>query len=57
MILTWFGLAAAAVGAVGAVFLALGFATGFEPRDAGDASETVPGEAADVDPVSRPANA
>ena len=57
MILTWFGLAASAVGAVGVVFVVLGFAAGFEPRDVGDGSETAPGEATDVDPVSRPAGA
>jgi hypothetical protein len=51
-ILTWFGLAAGAIQALGAVFLVLGFARGFEPV-AADGSETASGDASDAGPVTR----
>lgn len=53
-ILTWFGVAASAVGALGAALLLVGFGRGFEPLAAADASETAPDDASDVGPATRP---
>jgi hypothetical protein len=56
-ILTWFGLASGAIGALGTVLLVAGLAQGFEPSEAGDGSETAPGDAPDVGTFNRPAGA
>lgn len=52
-VLTWFGFAASAVDALGAVFLVVGFARGFETDHAADEPEAPSFDAPDPGPIAR----
>lgn len=54
-ILTWFGLAASAVGALGAPFLVVAFLGGFDSHRTGTKPGAAPGDAQGPDPFSGPA--